>query len=93
MKQVIENNSKLINTTSEAVKKHQKIENINIPLQIHKEINTNQSTIRNSPKKIIVVKEDTYINPCIICFDNSSNGVFLSCGHGGVCVSCCKEIW
>lgn len=30
---------------------------------------------------------------CAVCFDKSPNAVFMSCGHGGICYECAKDLW
>jgi len=32
-------------------------------------------------------------NTCAICFDNLPNGVYMDCGHSGVCYECALETW
>jgi len=32
-------------------------------------------------------------NLCTICFDSIPNGVYMDCGHGGVCYECALETW
>ena len=31
-------------------------------------------------------------NKCLICFENSPDGVFMNCGHGGFCTTCAFEM-
>jgi len=32
-------------------------------------------------------------NLCTICYDSAPNGVYMDCGHGGVCYECALETW
>lgn len=49
--------------------------------------------MKKRKEEIKEVKEENVDKTCCICYNNQGNSVFMPCGHGGFCYTCCVENW
>lgn len=65
------------------------------PPEVSLRRNTHSQTIRTDKPELSKGETQavTEKEACFVCFDAAQTGVFMPCGHGGVCVSCAVEMW
>ena len=56
------------------------------------EQNLSQMFIGSTPQKN-QPESQAKEEPCNVCFQKAPDGVFMKCGHGGLCYECALEVW
>jgi len=51
----------------------------------------NQSMIESANNENACL--DDTLTLCNVCFETDSDSIFMPCGHGGLCLKCCYDIW